>query len=277
LQPGQEISTTPEQTFAEEVESAQKQADVYERDGRTATAVLGSERQSLDDVIHAIDQISDANLRAHLLEWLYFHRATAAIKDKQFDEAERLASKVEGLEQRAYLHTEIAKGLLNKSDTQTHAREVLDQAITEAKKAGVTIFAARTLLTASNLYTKIDLNQSISILADAVNCINRIEAPDFQSDDQALEKKPQRKGKGGRYQGEYRLRFYMPALDPESTFREMATIDFDTALSQSTALTDKFQRSMSTLALADVCLAQAQKLKEKPKKSANQSGSFVPQ
>ena len=54
-----------------------------------------------------------------------------------------------GLAQRAYLHTEIAKGLMNTGETQTHAREVLEEAITEARKAGTTIFAARTLLTAS--------------------------------------------------------------------------------------------------------------------------------
>jgi tetratricopeptide (TPR) repeat protein len=269
LQPGREISTTPNQTFDEQVESAQKVPDVHERDGLIATAVLGSEKESLAGVIQAIDKISDSNLRAHLLEWLYFHRATAAVKDKQFEEAERLTSKVEGQEQRAYLHTEIAKGLLNRSDTQTHAREVLDEAITEAKKAGVTIFAARTLLMASNLYAKIDLGRSISVLADAINCINRIEAPDFFTDDQALEKTPERKGRGGQYQGEYQFRFYMPGLDPESAFREMAKIDFDTSLSQTSALTDKFQRAMSTLALADVCLAQAQQQpKEKPKKSA---------
>jgi hypothetical protein len=61
----------------------------------------------------------------------------------------------------------------------------------------------------------------------------------------------------------------MPGPDPESAFREMAKVDFDTALVQSNALTDKFQRSMSTLGLGDVCLQQAQQqLKEKPKKSA---------
>jgi hypothetical protein len=60
----------------------------------------------------------------------------------------------------------------------------------------------------------------------------------------------------------------MPGLDPESAFREMAKLDFDTALSQSSALTDKLQRAMSTLALAGPCLQQApQQFKAKPKKS----------
>jgi len=268
LQPGREISTDSRQTFDEQVEAAQNTVDVNERDARIITAVFGSEKMSLASVLQAIDKITDSNLRAHSLEWLYFQRATVAIKDRQFDEAERLTSRIEGQEQRAHLHTEIAKGLLNSSD-MTHAQEVLDEAITEAKRVGTTIFAARTLLTASNLYAKMDVNRSISVLADAINCINRIEAPDFLSDDQALEKTPTRRGRGGQYQGEYLFRFYMPGLDPESALREMAKIDFDTSLSQTSGLTDRFQRAMSSLALADLCLAQAQQqIKEKPKKSA---------
>ena len=147
--------------------------------------------------------------------------------------------------------------------SETHAQEMLDEAIAEAKKAGMTTFAARALLTASSLYLKIDPSRSIAVLADAVNCINHIESPDFSSDNQAVEKTPIRKGRGGRYAGEYVLRFYMPGLDPESAFREVAKIDFDTALSQSSGLTDKFQRAMSTLGLVDVCLAQAPKEKRK--------------
>ncbi|HEU0049219.1 MAG TPA: hypothetical protein VFQ43_16635, partial [Nitrososphaera sp.] len=269
LQPGREISIKPPQTFDEQVESAQKISDVNERDELIVTAVFGSEKESLANVIQAIEKISDSTLRAHLQEWFYFQRATMIIQEKKFEEAERLTSRVEGQEQRAFLHTEIAKGLLNRSETQTHAQEVLDEGITEAKRAGTTILSARALLTASSLYAKIDLNRSIAVLADAINCINRIEAPDFFSDDQALTKTLERKGRGGQYKGEYQFRFYMPGLDLESAFREMAKIDFDTSLSQSSALTDKFQRAISTLELADVCLQQApQQSKEKPKKSA---------
>jgi hypothetical protein len=269
LQPGREISTTQDQDFDEHVELAQKVPDVNERDGLIANAVLSaaSRKESLASVVQAIDKISDSNLRAHLLEWLYFHRATAAVQDRQFEQAEKLTSRVEGQQQRAFLHTEIAKGLLNRSETQTHAQEVLDEAITEAKKAGMTIFAARTLLTASNLYAKIDLSQSISVLTDAIHCINRLEAPDFFSDGQALENTPERRVRGGQYGGEYMLRFYMPGLDPENAFREMAKIDFDDALSQTSALTDKFLRALTTLAVEDTCLQQQQP-NEKPKKVA---------
>ena len=265
MQPGREVSITQEENFDEQIESAQKRPDVNRRDEVIAMAVLStaSEAQSLAGVIETIDKISDSNLRVRLVEWIYFRRATAAIKDKQFEEAERLTSKIEGEEQRAYLHVAIAKGLFNRNETQ--AREVLDEAITEAKKAGTTIFAARTLLTASTLYARIDLGRAISVLTDAINCINRIEAPDFSSDNQT---RIQLVASNSR-RGDYRLRFDMPGLDPESVFREMAKIDFDTSLSQSSALTDKLQRAMSTLSLASVCLQQApQQPKAKPKKSA---------
>ena len=254
LQPGREAAAKPRQTFEERIGAAQKTTDVYERDEMIATAVLGSENESLERVIETIDEISDPTLRAHLIEWHYFQRATAATQQKLFDEAERLAAKVDGKEIRAYLLNEIARALLTRGDGQTQAQELLEAAITDAKRAGVNIFAARALLTSSNLYAKIDLNRSIAVLGDAISSINRLDAPDFVSDDQALEKTPKRMAKGGRYKGEYRLRFYMPGLDPERAFREMAKMDFDTALAQSSALTDKYQRALSMLSIAEVCL-----------------------
>lgn len=265
LQPGREVSSSPEKTFDEQIETAEKTPNVNTRDELIASAVLSSasDKESLARVVDAIEQITDSSIRAPLLEWLYFTRAQHAINGKRFDEAESLVSKVEGREQRAYLQTEIAKGLLNTSETQTHAREVLDEAITEANKAGATIFAARTLLTASNLYAKLDLGRSISVLGDAISRINRVEAPDFSVSDQTLVKEVKR------LPFRRLLRFYMPGLDPENAFREMAKIDFDGAMSQTSAFTDKFQRSITTLALAEVCLQQApQQPKEKSKKIA---------
>ena len=266
-QPSRDTSVTPAQTFDEQLELALKEPDLNERDGLIATAVMdaASTTVSVAEVIRGIEKMSESSVRAGFQEWFYFVRAGNAIRDRDFDTAEKLASKVEGLEERAYLHTELAKGLLNRTATQTHGREVLERAITEAKKIGVSVFAARTFLTASHLYARLDLSRSVEVLADAVNCINRLEAPDFVSDDQSIEKTPERKSRGGRYSGEYRLRFYMPGLDPESAFREMAKFDLDTALSQTSGLTDKFQRAMSTLGVAEVCLQQAQ-TKQKPNK-----------
>src|SRR5262249_52738004 len=157
-----------------------------ERDQLIVTAVFGSEKESLASVVEAIDNITESDLRALVFEWLYFHRATAAIKDKQFDEAEKLTAKVEGHDQRAFLYTEIGRGWLGRSDTQARARQPLEDGITEAKNTGVSISTARALLTASSLYAKIDLSRSIAVLADAISCLNQLDNPDFNHN-QALE------------------------------------------------------------------------------------------
>ncbi len=74
-------------------------------------SVLGSAKETPADVMAAIDEINDPKLRAYLLEWFYFNLATTAMNGKQLDEAEKLTAKVEDVEQRAFLHTEIAKRL----------------------------------------------------------------------------------------------------------------------------------------------------------------------
>lgn len=264
LKPGDdEESSLAALGFDEQIETAEKKSDVNVRDDLIATAVLNASDQArLTNVVEGIEKITDSSIRTSLLEWLYFRRAKGAADNKQFDEAERLVSKVEGLEQRAYLHTAFAKAMLNAGESQTRVREVLDQAVTEANKAGMTIFAARALLTASNLYARIDLSRSISVLGDAINCINHLEAPDFFSDNQTLVKTVKRRSNAGTFP----VRFYMPGLDPEAAVREMAKVDFNNALSQAGAFTDKFQRAMTTLALADVCLQQARPTKIEPKK-----------
>ena len=263
LRPGRnEVSLAPADTFDEQIETAERTPDVNNRDELIAEAVLSSsEKKELTSVVNAMDKINDSSIRASLLEWLYFRRAKDAAQGKRFDEAKRLVMKVEGREQRAYLLTEIAKGLLNTGESQVWAREVLDEAITEASKAGTTIFAARILLTASNLYAKIDIGRSISVLREAINCINQLETPDFSASNQTLIKEIKNKS--------FRrlLRFYMPGLDPESTLREMAKIDFDSTLSQTNFFTDAFQRTVTTLALADICLQQsAPSFEKRPKR-----------
>jgi hypothetical protein len=264
-EPNRTPDSSPTKTFDEQLEAAQNEANINRRDELTVTAILNSpQTESLDSVRRAIDKVSDSNVRGELLDWLYFSRAQSAIKGKRFDEAERLASKVEELDQRAYLHSEIAKELLQSTATQTQAREVLDEAITEANKAPNTITTARILLTASYLYTKIDFSRSISVLRDAISCINHLESPDFSRT--ILVKKIE--GKNFRRN----VRFQTLGFDPENTFREMGKINFDDTLSLTHSFTDKSLRALTTLALTDICLQQAQQ-QEKAEKAKGKAKS----
>jgi hypothetical protein len=237
----------PKKSFDEQVEAAEKQANVDERDRLLVFAVLGvSETEPLDRVVAVAEKISDSTVRRQLLDWIYFGRSRSAIKDKQFVEARRRASKVEELDQRAYLYSQIAEEFLKTIDDQTQARELLEEVIAAAAQAPNTIVTARTLLAAAFLYTKVDMNRAVSVIGDAIKSINRLTAPDFS--------RPvvTRKIEGKEF-GAYTT-FQTPGFDPENTLRALGKIDFDTAFYQVSSFEDKYLRALTTLTLVEQCL-----------------------
>ena len=237
----------PKKSFDEQVEAAEKQANVDERDRLLVFAVLGvSETEPLDRVLAVAEKISDSTVRRQLLDWIYFGRSRSAIKDKQFVEARRRASKVEELDQRAYLYSQIAEELLKTIDDQTQARELLEEVIAAAAQAPNTLVTARTLLAAAFLYTKVDINRAVSVIGDAIKSINRLTAPDFS--------RPvvTRKIEGKEF-GAYAT-FQTPGFDPENALRALGKIDFDTAFYQVSSFEDKYLRALTTLTLAEQCL-----------------------
>ena len=255
--------SAPIRTFDEQIEAAKKESNVNRRDELMVTAILSAvQTESVDHVVNTADKIADSNVRAQLLDWFYFIRAQRAVKDKRLDEATKLAAKVREMDQRAYLYSEIAKESLQNIENQHQARELLDDIVTTASKGPNTIVTARTLLAAAYLYSMIDPSRSISILGDAISCINRLESPDFAK--QSLIRKIE-----GRNFARYAV-FRTTGFDPENAFREMAKIDFDGALSQASAFTDKSLRALTTLVLADFCLqrAEQQEKAQKAKKKA---------
>jgi hypothetical protein len=136
---------------------------------------------------------------------------------------------------------------------------VLEEVVDAAAKAPNTAVTARALLGVGYLYTKIDMNRAIAVIAEAVKCINRIEQPDFsrQSVIRRIE---------GKTFGSYAA-FVTPGFTPENAFREIGKVDFDGMLNQASNFSDKSLRAMTTLVLAELCLQQTQK-PEKPNKKA---------
>jgi tetratricopeptide (TPR) repeat protein len=246
----------PQRSFDEQVEAAQKNPNVDARDQQLTSAVIGaSKEEGLDHVLSAVDKISDSGIRQPLLDWLYFERAQRAIKDKKLDEARKLALRVEELDQRAWLYSRIAEESLKHSVDQTQAREVLDEVVAAADKAPNTPVTVRALLGVAYLYTKIDMNRAIAVMAEAVKRINRMEQPDFSR--QFVIRKIE-----GKTFGNYAA-FLTPGFSPENAFREIGKIDFDGMLNLASNFSDKYLRATNTLVLVEVCLQQKPK-SEKP-------------
>jgi tetratricopeptide (TPR) repeat protein len=244
--------------FNEQVELAEKNPRVDQRDSQIVAAVTGaSANEDLDLVLRVIDKVSESVLRPQLLNWLYFNRTQSAIKNKQFTEARQLAAKVEELDQRAFLYFRIAQESLKENVDQTQAREMLDEVVDNAAKAPPTLVTARAQLGVAYLYTKLDVNRAIAVLGDAVKSINRIEEPDFSR--QFVIRRIEGKS-FGTYAG-----FATPGFNAENTFGELGKVDFEGTLYQAGNLTNKSLRARTTLALIDPCLQQPDKAKKKVK------------
>jgi hypothetical protein len=238
----------PRKSFDDQVELAEKLSNVDRRDQMLSTAVTGlSKDQPVEKVISVIDKISDAGVRASLLNWFYYFRTQALIAEKNLIEARKFASKVTELDQRAYLFTRIAEESLKVAEDQTEVREMLNEIANDVSKAPKTIVSARALLALAHLYTKVDVNRGVEELGNAVKTINGLESPDFSL--QFVMMKIE-----GKSFGSYAA-FSTPGFNPENALREMGKIDFDGSLAQAATFTDKSLRALTTLSVIEPCFA----------------------
>jgi len=246
----------PKKTFDEQVEAALRNPNVDRRDEQLTLAILHqSNDETLNHVLDALDKIADSSLRQPLLNWIYFDRAQRAIKDQKLDEARKLAAKVEELDQRVFLYSRIAEESLKQNPDQSQAREVLEEVLEAATKAPNTMVKVRGLLGIAYLYTKFDMDRATSVIGQVVQCINRIEHPDFRQ--QALIRRIE-----GKKFASYAA-FVTPGFTPENAFREIGKADFDGMLNQASNLSDKSLRALTTLAIVEQCLND-QTAKPKP-------------
>jgi hypothetical protein len=237
----------PKKSFDEQVEAADKLADAARREGGIGMALLNvSDSVSLEQIEAAAAKIDDLALRVKLLSLVYFNRAQRALKEKKIDQARQLAAKVDELDQRAYLYSQIATESLKQTKNDAQAREMLEEVIDAVAKAPNTEIKARAQLAVAYLYSNFDPSRAIAVLGDAVKTINRVESIDLSSDSV----RKQIEGKAfGRYTS---LR--TPGFSPQIAFSEIGKVDFDGTLYLASNLTDKSLRAMTTLALAEQCL-----------------------
>jgi hypothetical protein len=199
-----------------------------------------------------------------LYDWLNFTRGLSAVRDRDLKAAAKFAASIGDIEPRAYLYLQIAKLAVALPVLDANGRDTLELAIAEAQKSPKTIFTARTLSNAAEVYRKVDLSRSLEVLRSAIEATNALERPDFAADDQTIIKRTQ--GKGWRREA----RFFMSGLDPSAVFTAFAKTDFASAQSQTQTFTDKLWRALTTLSVAEVCLQlqpppQNQRSKTQPK------------
>ena len=257
-------------SFDKLVSGADQEKDPARRDGMLAMAVFSAANSDkpLELIVNVIEKIDNRDVRDKLLNWVYFERAQKATQEKRLAEAKGLAAKVEEIDQRAYLYLKIAEQSIKRTRNDTEARELLEEVVAAANKAPDTIVKARALLGVAYLYTKVEPSRSVSLLSDAVKCINRIDSPDFSSEDAG--RKIESKGFGAY------ATMQTPGFNPENGFREIGRYDYDGTLYLAGSFANKPLRAMTTLALAELCLQQVPQSKPEKEKKPLRAGKIKP-
>jgi hypothetical protein len=240
-----------EDLFERKVEQIEKESNADKRDFLIAQIVLISLTAESARVEKLLDIVSDTKLQGQLRNWFYFRRAQHAIYEGLFDEATRLAAKVEELDHRAYLLFENASAIVKRLNDKSRVRELLDEVAAAATKAPNTIEKARTLLGVAYLFSKLDPLRASEVMSEAIKTINRLDHPDFTNTSitRAIE---------GRLFSMF-AGYDMPGINLENALRELGAKDFEGALWLSKNLEDKALRATAVLALSTPCLDKPQK------------------
>ena len=238
--------------FDRTVEQIERERDPAKRDYYIANLIMSSHNS--EDLARAetfLDRVSDAPLREKLASYLYFVWTQQAVRDGQLDDAMRLSKKVSELDYRALLSFEIAGAALKKMNDRARAAELLDAVASDAEKAPDTPMKARVLLGVAHLYADFDATRAAQVLRTAVKVVNLLPDPDFSSETVGREV-------GNKVFMVYAI-YIVPGMRLENAFRELGALDFESALSAATDLSDKYQRSLAVLGLASKCLEDSAK------------------
>jgi hypothetical protein len=236
------------------------------RDLFISMAVMhSSDAAPLEKVEAAAQKIEEVEVRKAVLGVVYFRRGHQAAYAGDFDEARRLAERVEALEARALLFLNIASEGLKRSDDKQRAEELLSTVVEAARKAPDTEAKARALLGVAHLYARFDYLRGLAVMGEAVTVVNKLHEPDLARTSLPITIQ----GKNfSSYAG-----WPMPTFTLESSFGELGARDFEATLGHAEQLGDNYLRATAILALAAKCLEDAEKQEPREKAKKPVSGA----
>ena len=237
------------------LENAERAKDPDRRDQMLVMGLQGAlHLESVERLEAAAGKIQDEFARRQFIDSIYFARVRREVSDGRLDEAARLAEKIDSFEQRAALATELAAAELKLSADPAdavRAAALAESAYKSVQRAPESEEKARALLSLAHVYATTDPLRAPALLAEAVAAINRLPGFDITRTFaiRAIE------GKSFNFYAPY----FIPVVTLPGELRELAARDFETALTLSGALDDKYQRALAVVALVSKCLEAAPK------------------
>jgi tetratricopeptide (TPR) repeat protein len=192
-------------------------------------------------------KIKDDNTRPNLTSYFWYIRAELAIKEKRFEEAEKMAAKVPELDHRSVLLLAIAKVHLDSTNDAAAGFEMLNGISKLARSAPNSVAKAQVLFSLVQFYERVNHSVALDELGEAIRVVNQLEDPDlFQNWFYR-----QISGKDFGFMASISL----PGNNMEKMFSELGKKDFEMSLANARAFDDKYFRTISVIAIAKNCVA----------------------
>lgn len=193
-----------------------------------------------------LDKIKDENLRADVTGQFWFLRCQLAIKEKRFDDAEKLAQKIPELDSRALLLLDIATKQLASINDQGLAFGTLNAVSKLARSSPNSVAKARVLLSLAQLYDGISHTVALDELSESIRVINQLEDPDI------FDNSVTRQIVGKDFASMTTMP--LPGNSFEGVFTDMSKKDFDLLLAHARSLGDKYFRTIAVISTVKNCI-----------------------
>jgi hypothetical protein len=232
------------------LDAAQKTSDLNKRDGLYQEAAF--EADLIDDTDQALNiagRISSLDLRGKTKNWINFNAASKAIKNRRLDEARRYAIEVDATDERAYLFFEMARVAF--SEDKGRVPVLLEEALQRSLGADNTADKLRALLGIASLYLKVDHERAFQVAMDAITTANKILQ--YGPEQARLVRKfDSQSGKNSKV-----VINESQDLDLGVVLSNLASKDFDRALTLARSLDNQSLRLMSLISISSSLLAKS--------------------
>lgn len=194
-----------------------------------------------------IGKIADRNVEASAAQFYYNRRAEVAINDGRLEDAQRFAEKVDELEFRAVLYLRMAEKKLGGETETVAANEILGDLEKMALRADDSVGKFRALLGVAFLFDRFNNFRSLDALSNAVKTANKLEDQDLLVS--SVVRKIEKDKKFGFYAA-----YGMPGFDLETAFARAGRSNFNGALNEARALSDKYWQTLALIAVVKACV-----------------------
>ncbi len=196
-----------------------------------------------------LDKVKEESPRKELINYFWFLRSKLAIKEKRFDDGEKLALKVPEIEHRALLMFDIAEIQSKNAADLSGLFDTLNRLSKLVRSADNSVAKAQLLLGLADMYQKVNNSVALDELSESIRVTNSLKDPNIFSNVVSR----QIVGK------EYAVfaTFSTPGYDLEKTFEELGKRDFQMSISHANSLADKYFRTLAIIALSRNCIETA--------------------